>query len=113
MVNRVILIGHVGQVPEIIDLEHDKKIAKISLATSKSWKDRNGEKQERTEWHNIVVYGKLSEVVQKFVHKGDKLYIEGEIQYSTSEKDGEKKYFTNIVCNLLNMLGSKNSKTEQ
>ena len=109
MVNKVTLIGNLGQDPEIKSLESGQKVASFSLATSESFKDKDGVKQNKSEWHNIVIWGKLADVVEAYVKKGDKLYLEGKIQTQTWEKDGEKKYRTNIVCNQMTMLGGKPS----
>ncbi len=81
MINKVVLIGNVGQDPDVRVMQNGSKVANFSLATSESWKDRNGEKKEQTEWHKIVVYGdKLPEIIEKYVKKGTKLYIEGSIR---------------------------------
>ena len=106
MVNKVILIGNVGNDPEIIE-KGDVKIAKFSIATSESYKNKQGEKVSNTEWHNIVAFGKLAEIIQKYVKKGSKLYVEGKISYSSYEKDGVKMHSTQIKCNNISMLGTK------
>lgn len=111
MLNKVILIGRVGKEPEIRQFESGS-MATFSLATSKKY-TKDGEKKEQTEWHNVVVNGKLSEVVEKWVHKGDLLYIEGEIKYQDFEKDGVKKTFTKIFCSAMQMLSSKSEPTQQ
>lgn len=107
-VNKVHLIGNVGNDPEVRSTSSGKRTARISLATSRSWTTDGGEKQERTDWHSLTVWGKLVDVVEQYVKKGDRLYVEGRIEYNKSEKDGEVKYFTNIIVNELTMLGSKN-----
>ena len=107
-VNKVHLIGNVGGDPEIRSTSNGNRVARISLATSRSWKNEAGQKQEKTDWHSLQVWGKLVDVVEQYVHKGDRLYIEGRIEYSQTEKDGEKRYFTNIVVQDLTMLGSPN-----
>ena len=109
MVNKVTLIGNLGQDPEIKSLESGQKVASFSLATSESFKDKDGVKQNKSEWHNIVIWGKLADVVEAYVKKGDKLYLEGKIQTQTWEKEGVKQYRTNIVCNQMTMLGGKPS----
>lgn len=107
MINKVILIGNVGNDPEIKSLEGGNKVASFSLATTESWKDKQGNKQSDTQWHNIVIWGKLSDVVEKYVKKGDKLYLEGKIKIRSWEQDGNKRYATDIVCISMQMLGSK------
>ena len=105
-VNKVVLIGRTGQLPEVKQV-NGTTVAKFSLATSENWKDKDGNKKEATEWHNIVIWGKLCDVVQKYVKKGDLLYVEGKIKAEKWEKDGVTRYTTNIVVDQLTMLGSK------
>ena len=100
-VNKVILVGNVGKDP-VVRGEGEKKVANFSLATSFK---AGGE--EKTEWHNIVVFGKLVGVVESYVKKGASVYIDGSLRYSTYEKDGETKYKTEIAANSLQMLGKK------
>lgn len=109
MVNKIILIGFTGKDPEVTHLEGDRTVAKFSLATSESYKNKQGEKVTDTEWHSIVVWRGLAKVVEKYVKKGDKLYIEGKLTHRKYEKDGQTKYYTEIVCRDLKMLGSKES----
>jgi single-strand DNA-binding protein len=104
-VNKVILMGAVGKDPEIRYTPAGMPIASFSLATSKKSK----EKEEVTQWHNIVAFQKTAELVGQYVHKGSKLYIEGEIQYQTYEKDGEKRFSTKIVVNDMSFLGDSGS----
>ena len=104
--NKVILVGNVGQEPEVKSV-NDRKVASFSLATSDTYKNKQGEKATNTEWHNIVIWGNLCNIVEKYVKKGDRLLLEGKIAYETYEKDNEKKYFTKIVVNELKMLGIK------
>jgi single-strand DNA-binding protein len=112
--NRTILIGYVGRDPEVKFLANGTPVANFSLATDDSYKDKNGEKQKRTDWHRIVIFGKLAEVVQKYVKKGAQLALEGKVQTrSWDGKDGEKKYSTEIVCHLMTMLDSKNGDTAE
>jgi len=100
------LIGNLGQDPEIVTLESGSKLAKFSLATSDYYKNANGEKVEDTQWHNIVAWGKTAEIVESYLTKGKQVAIEGKLIHRTYEtKDGEKKYFTEIKCNELLMLG--------
>jgi len=115
MANKAILVGNVGQDPEIRHNTAGEPIANISLATSEKWTNKDGEKQEKTEWHRIVIFGKLADVVQKYVKKGDKLYIEGKIQTRKWEKDGIARYSTEIVLDFggkMEMLGSKGDSTQ-
>lgn len=109
-INKVILIGNVGKDPEIKSFEGGNKVANFSLATSEKFKDKNGQKQEKSEWHNIAIWGKLADVVERYVKKGDKIYLEGKLTTRSWEKDGEKKYMTEVVCNQMTMLGSRQSK---
>lgn len=104
--NKVMLIGNVGNDPEIRATSGGTRVAKISLATNRSWPDRSGQQQEKTEWHRLTFFGRLVDVVEQYVKKGDRLYVEGRIEYSETEKDGEKKYWTDIVVNEMVMLGS-------
>lgn len=112
MVNRVFLIGRVGQTPEIKHLESGSVVANFSMATSETYKDKNGEKVEDTEWSNIVIWGKLAEVVEKYVKKGDLLYVEGKKKTRSWEKDNVKHYATDIVVSNLTMLGGNQTSNE-
>lgn len=103
--NKTTLIGRVGSDPEIRTTASGTKMAKISLATSRTWTDRSGQKAEKTEWHRITTWDKLAEIVERFVSKGDRLYIEGRIEYSETEHEGQKRYWTDIHANELIMLG--------
>jgi single-strand DNA-binding protein len=106
--NKVLLIGNVGKDPEI-KLINSNTIANFSIATSSSWKDKNtGEKKEETEWHSIVIYGKLAEIVGQYVKAGDKLYVEGKLKTRKwADKYGVEKYKTEVIVDQMNMLGSK------
>ncbi len=104
--NRVQLIGNLGQDPEIVTLESGSKLAKFSLATSDYYKNAKGEKVEDTQWHNIVAWGKIADIVESYLTKGKQVAVEGKLihrSYETTE--GEKKYTTEIRCNELLMLG--------
>jgi single-strand DNA-binding protein len=105
--NVVHLIGHLGKDPELRYTQSGKAVATFSLATSESWKDQNGEKQEKTEWHNIVVWGKIGELCGEFLKKGNPVFVAGKLQTRSYEKDGIKKYVTEIVVSNMVMLGSK------
>ena len=106
-VNKAILIGNLGKDPEIRHLEGNRSVANFPLATSETYKNRDGEKIETTEWHNIVLWNKLAEIAEKFLKKGDKLFIEGRIRTRKWEdKDGNTRYTTeingNFKCDCLN-----------
>lgn len=113
--NRVELIGNVGNDPEVRSTQTGGKVASLSLATSREWKDGRGEKQSKTEWHRCVVWnglGKngLADVVEKYVKKGDKLYVAGRIEYRQwQDKENVTRYSTEIVVNEILMLGGKGS----
>lgn len=114
-VNKVILIGNVGQEPDVRDLDNGTKVANFSLATSeRGYTLKNGTQvPERTEWHNIVVWRGLAEVVEKYVAKGDKLYIEGKIRTrSYEDKQGVKRYVTEVYADNLEMLGGPKGNTQ-
>lgn len=106
-VNKVILVGYCGKDPETKHLEGDKTVSKFSLATSETYKDKQGNKQESTEWHNIVAWGKLAEIAEKYVKKGTLLYVEGKIKTRTYGEGDAKKYFTEVVADSFTMLGGK------
>ena len=107
-VNKVILVGNVGNDPEVRYMPNGNAVANISIAASDSWKDRNtGEQQERTEWHRVVFFNRLAEIVEQYVKKGTKLYLEGRLQTRSYEQDGVKKYSTEIVANEMQMLDSR------
>lgn len=107
MVNNCTFIGRLGKDPEIRDLQSGDKLATFSMALSKSWKDRDGNKQEKTTWINCSVFGKQAEVIQKYVKKGDLLYIDAEFQVDEYEKDGQKRQAHKFVVKNFTMLGSK------
>mgnify|MGYP002682084106 CR=1 FL=1 len=108
MINRVHLIGNTGKDPEIRTTGSGKKVASFSLATSESYKDHSGQKVTETQWHNIKAWGNLAEVAEKYVRKGQLLYIEGKVTYSSyDDKDGNKKYVTEIIASNFQMLGGK------
>jgi single-strand DNA-binding protein len=103
--NKVQLIGRLGQEPEIVNLESGKKLAKFSLATNENYTNAKGEKVENTEWHNIVAWGKTAEIIEKYVNKGQEIAIEGRLTSRTYEdKEGVKRYFTEVVCSEMLML---------
>jgi single-strand DNA-binding protein len=106
-INKVILIGNIGKDPEVRYLENGNCIASVSLATSQKWKDKNGEAQERTEWHRVVFYQRLAEVVSEYVHKGSKLYVEGMLRTRSYDKDGVTHYVTDVIANQIQLLDGK------
>jgi single-strand DNA-binding protein len=105
--NSVQLIGRLGNEPEVRTFESGKKMATFNLATSEVYYNNQGEKVEETQWHNIVVWGKKVDVVENYVKKGQEIAIQGKIQTRSYEKDGEKRYITEINLNELLMLGGK------
>ena len=106
-VNSLHLIGNLGQDPEIRATTTGKRVASLSLATTDGWGDH-----EKTNWHRLKVFGKLVDVVEQWVKKGDRLYVRGHVSYSTSEYEGEKKYWTDIIVDDLVMLGGKGERDE-
>jgi single-strand DNA-binding protein len=109
-VNKVILIGNLGRDPEIRYMPSGDALATLSVATTDSWKDKSGEKQERTEWHRVSMFGRLAEIAGEYLKKGSQVYIEGRIQTRKyTDKDGAEKYSTEIVANEMKMLGSRNA----
>jgi len=107
-INKVILIGNLGKDPEIRSLENSVKVASFSLATSESYKNKEGQKVEQTEWHNIVMWRGLAEVAEKYLKKGSQIYMEGKIRTrSWDDKEGNKRYTTEIIADTFTMLGSK------
>ena len=108
-VNKVILVGNLGKDPEIKFTPNGTQVAKFSLATNERYKDKDGQWQDRTEWHNIVAWQKLAEIVGQYVKKGSKLYIEGRIRTDSwdDRETGQKKYRTEIVANDLVLLGGR------
>lgn len=106
-VNKVILVCRVGRDPEVRSLDGGAKVASLSGATSETYKDKKtGEKKQLTEWHNIVLWRGLAEITEKYVKKGDLIYIEGKLRTRSWEKDGVKRFTTEIVADNLTMLGS-------
>jgi single-strand DNA-binding protein len=107
MINKVILVGRLGKDPEVRSTPSGVTIAKFSLATDERFTDKSGEKQERTEWHNIKALGRLGEICGQYLRKGKLVYIEGAIHYDQYEKDGQKRYWTEIVAREMKMLESR------
>ena len=109
-INKVILVGNVGKDPEVRHLDNGVAVTTFSLATSETYRNKDGQKVTNTEWHNIVLWRGLAEVAEKYVKKGTPLYIEGKIRTrSWDDKDGNKRYTTEIIADNMQMLGSKQS----
>ena len=109
-VNKVILVGHLGADPDMRYTPSGQGVCELRLATSESWNDKNGQRQERTEWHRIVVWGKRAEVCSKYLSKGRQVFVEGRIQTRTyDDKDGNKRYITEIIANDVQFLDSRSS----
>ena len=106
-INKVILIGRLGQDPELKYTPAGQAVTTFSLATSEMWNDKNGQRQERTEWHRIVVWGKTAENCSKYLGKGRQIFVEGRLQTRSWEKEGQKHYTTEIIANTVQFLGSK------
>lgn len=107
-VNKVILIGNLGKDPEVKYLDSGVAVANFSLATTESYKNKNGERVNQTEWHNIVLWRGLAELAEKYLHKGNAIYVEGKIHTRKWEdKEGNTRYSTDIIADKLTMLGSK------
>ena len=108
--NKVLLIGNVGKDPEIKTFASGNKVAQITLATSERYKDRNGEQKEDTEWHSVQAFGKLADVVERFVHKGSLLYLDGKIRTRSYEADGRTMYRTEILADHIQMLDRRENR---
>lgn len=114
-INRVILIGNLGGDPETRYLPNGNAVTNLTLATSDSWKDKQGQKQERTEWHRVSLFGKIAEIAGQYLAKGSKVYIEGRLQTREWEKDGIKRYTTEIIVDMggtMQMLDSRGDNAE-
>ena len=109
-INKVILIGNLGRDPETRYLPNGDAVTNVSIATTETWKDKNGEKQEKTEWHRVTFYRRLAEIAGEYLKKGSQIYIEGRIEYRKwQDKDGQDRYSTDIVATEMKMLGAKSS----
>jgi single-strand DNA-binding protein len=107
-VNKVILIGNLGRDPEVRYMPDGQAIANVSVATTDTWKDKAGEKQERTEWHRVAFFGKLAEIVGEYLKKGNPIYVEGRLQTRKwQDKEGQERYTTEIVADRMQMLGGR------
>lgn len=108
--NKVQLIGNLGNTPEIVNLESGKKLAKFSIATNESYKNAQGEKVQDTQWHQLVAWGKTAEIIEKYITKGSEIAIEGKLaSRSYDDKEGVKRYTTEVVVSEVLMLGSKSN----
>jgi len=113
-VNKVILVGNLGKDPEVRSLESGTKVASFSLATSESYKNKDGQKVDQTEWHNIVMWRGLAEVAEKYLKKGSQIYLEGKIRTRTwDDKEGNKRYTTEIIADTFTMLGKRDDTAPQ
>lgn len=112
-INKVILIGNLGAEPEVRYMPSGQAVANVRLATNESWRDKEtGENQERTEWHAVVFFGKLAEIVKEYLHKGSQVYVEGRIRTRKwQDRDGHDRYTTEIVANDMQMLGGRGGGT--
>ncbi len=107
-VNKVILVGNLGKDPEVRYMPSGDAITNITMATTDSWKDKNGEKQEKTEWHRVAFFGKLAEIAGEYLKKGSQVYVEGRLQTRKwQDKEGHDRYTTEIVADRMQMLGSR------
>ena len=107
-VNKVILVGHLGRDPEVRTIDSGAKVARFSIATTESYKDKNsGERKDVTEWHNVVCWRNLADIAERYLTKGKLIYLEGKLQTRSWEDNGAKRYATEVIANDFKMLGSK------
>ena len=112
-VNKVILVGNLGRDPEVRYLPDGGAVTNVSVATTDTWKDKSGDKQERTEWHRVAFFGKLAEIAGEYLKKGSQVYIEGRLQTRKwQDKEGQERYTTEIVADRMQMLGSRAGGSE-
>lgn len=112
-VNKVIIVGNLGRDPEVRYLPEGGAITNISIATTDTWKDKSGEKQERTEWHRVAFFGKLAEIAGEYLKKGSQVYVEGALRTRKwQDKEGKERYTTEIVADRMQMLGSRGGGSE-
>lgn len=112
MINKVILVGNVGADPDYRALDGGNRVVRLRLATSEKYTDKDGKKQEQTEWHSVTLWGGLADVVDKYVHKGSQVYIEGKIRTREYDHKGEKRYATEIIANDMKLLGRPKDANE-
>ena len=111
-VNKTILLGNLGKDPEVRHLDNGKAVANFSIATSESYKNKQGERVTNSEWHNVVLWSPLAEIAEKFLKKGSQVYVEGKLTTRSYDKDGEKRYVTEVVGRELTLLGGKSQQQE-
>lgn len=111
-VNKVILMGGLGRDPEVRYMPNGEAVANFSIATTETWKDKSGQKQQKSEWHNIVMYRRLAEIAGEYLKKGSQVYIEGKLQTRKWEKDGVTRYSTEINADHMQMLGGNRSESD-
>ena len=114
MLNKVLLIGNLGKDPEMRSLPSGQAVASFTLATSRRWRDKGGQKQEQTEWHQVVVWGKQAEIAGQYLTKGKQIYLEGRLQTRSwdDKNSGEKRYRTEVICDNFQMLGGRGGDFE-
>ena len=113
-VNKAIIVGRLGSDPEVKTISSGQTVCRLSVATSENWTDRDGQKQERTEWHRVVIWGRMAEVCGQHLAKGRQVYLEGRLQTrSWEDQQGQKKYTTEIVANTVQFLGSNDRSQSQ
>ena len=114
MVNKVILVGNLGRDPEVRSTPSGQPVASFTLATNRKWKDKNGQRQEQTEWHQIVCWGRQAEIAGQYLTKGKQIYVEGRLQTRSWEdkQSGEKRYRTEVICDNFQMLGQRGGGPE-
>lgn len=108
-VNKVIIVGNLGQDPEVRYMQNGNAVTNLSIATSESWKDQQGNQQERTEWHRVVMFRRLAEIAGEYLRKGSQVYIEGKLQTRKwQDQNGQDKYTTEIIADQMQMMGGRN-----
>jgi len=113
-VNKVIVLGRLGADPEVKTVAQNQTVARLSVATSENWTSKDGQKQERTEWHRVVVWGKLAELCGRYLTKGRQVYVEGRLQTrSWEDPQGQKRYSTEVVANTVQFLGGPSETTRE
>ncbi len=112
-VNKVILVGNIGQDPEVRYMPNGNAVANLSLATSESWKDQSGQMQEKTEWHRLTMYRRLAEIAGEYLRKGSQIYVEGKLQTRKwQDQSGQDKYTTEVIVDQMQMLGGRGGQSE-
>ena len=111
-INKVIIIGNLGGDPESGSMPSGNAVSNFTVATSESWKDKDGAKQESTEWHRVTIFNRLAEVANQYLRKGSKVYIEGKLRTRKWDKDGQTHYTTEVIANQLQMLDSKSEGSQ-